>query len=170
MSQGPLPTDTEFPPPSLDAWRRLVEKDLKGKPFTSLQSSLEGGLSLKPLYTSQDVTSPAEPPGVAPYVRGAQPLGHTEGGWTLCQEYAGPDLASTAEALRNDLERGAQGVWLLLDAPHGVDVKDAASLERLLAGARWSARPCTWSPRATCSPPPPCCSRSRTRGAFRARP
>ena len=133
MSQGPLPTDTEFPPPSLDAWRRLVEKDLKGKPFTSLQSPLEGGLSLKPLYTPQDVPSPAEPPGVVPYVRGTAPLGHTEGGWTVCQEYAGPDVASTAAALRNDLERGAQGVWLLLDAPHGIDVKDAAAMERLLA-------------------------------------
>jgi methylmalonyl-CoA mutase len=133
MSREPLPIATEFPPPSLDTWRRLVEKDLKGKPFTSLQSSLEGGLTLKPLYTSEDAPSPVEPPGVAPYVRGTHPLGHTEGGWTICQEYAGPDVASTAEALRTDLERGAQGAWLLLDAPHGIDVRDAATLRRLLA-------------------------------------
>jgi methylmalonyl-CoA mutase len=133
MPQVPPPSPTDFPPPSLDAWRKLVEKDLKGKPFTSLQSNLEGGLSLQPLYTPQDAPPPVEPPGVAPYVRGTQPLGHTEGGWTVCQEYAGPDAASTAEALRTDLERGGQGVWLLLDAPHGVDVKDAAALEQLLA-------------------------------------
>ncbi|NPC77767.1 methylmalonyl-CoA mutase, partial [Pyxidicoccus fallax] len=133
MSREPLPIAAEFPPPSLDAWRKLVEKDLKGKPFSSLQSPLEGGLSLKPLYTSEDVPSPVEPPGVAPYVRGTQPLGHTEGGWTVCQEYAGPDVDSTAESLRTDLERGAMGVWLLLDAPYGVDVKDAATLKRLLA-------------------------------------
>ncbi|QSQ26215.1 methylmalonyl-CoA mutase small subunit [Pyxidicoccus parkwayensis] len=133
MSQVPPPSAKDFPPPSTDAWRRLVEKDLKGKPFSSLQSSLEGGLSLQPLYTSQEAPTPAEPPGVVPYVRGTQPLGHTEGGWTVCQEYAGPDVASTAEALRTDLERGAQGVWLLLDAPHGVDVKDAAALKQVLA-------------------------------------
>lgn len=134
MSQVPPPSASDFPPPSLDAWRKLVEKDLKGKPFSSLQSSLEGGLTLQPLYTPQDAPSPVEPPGVVPYVRGTQPLGHTEGGWTVCQEYAGPDAASTAEVLRNDLERGGQGIWLLLDSPYGVDVKDAAAMERLLAG------------------------------------
>ena len=133
MSRVPLPTATEFPPPSLDAWRKLVEKDLKGKPFSSLQSPLEGGLSLQPLYTPQEAPAPAEPPGVAPYVRGTQPLGHTEGGWTVCQEYAGPAVDATAEALRTDLERGGQGVWLLLDAPYGLDVQDAATLKRLLA-------------------------------------
>ncbi|MCP3142207.1 methylmalonyl-CoA mutase subunit beta [Pyxidicoccus xibeiensis] len=133
MSQVPPPSAADFPPPSLDAWRRLVEKDLKGKPFSTLQSSLEGGLSLQPLYTPQDAPSPVEPPGVAPYVRGTHPLGHTEGGWTVCQEYAGTDVATTAAALRDDLERGAQGVWVLLDAPHGVDVKDQAAMERLLA-------------------------------------
>lgn len=133
MSRVPLPTAAEFPPPSLDAWRQLVEKDLKGKPFTSLQSPLEGGLTLQPLYTPQGAPAPTEPPGVAPYVRGTQPLGHTEGGWTVCQEYAGPGVDSTASALRTDLERGGQGIWLLLDAPHGVDVPDAATLGRLLA-------------------------------------
>lgn len=133
MADVPLHIATDFPPPSVEEWRRLVDKDLKGKPFTVLQSPLEGGLSLQPLYTPQDAPAPSEPPGVAPYVRGTHPLGHTEGGWTVCQEYAGPDVAGTADALRDDLERGAQGVWLLLDAPHGLDVKDAATLERLLA-------------------------------------
>ncbi|NRD44425.1 methylmalonyl-CoA mutase family protein [Corallococcus exiguus] len=132
MADVPL-TAADFPPPSVEEWRRLVDKDLKGKPFTVLQSPLEGGLSLQPLYTPQDAPAPSEPPGVAPYVRGTQPLGHTEGGWLLCQEYAGPDVAVTADALRDDLERGTQGVWLLLDAPHGLDVKDEATLARLLA-------------------------------------
>ncbi|MFB1483868.1 methylmalonyl-CoA mutase family protein [Corallococcus sp. RDP092CA] len=131
MADVPL-TAAEFPPPSVEEWRRLVDKDLKGKPFTVLQSPLEGGLSLQPLYTSQDAPAPAEPPGVAPYVRGTHALGHTEGGWLLCQEYAGPDVGATAEALREDLERGTQGVWLLLDAPLGLEVGDEATLERLL--------------------------------------
>ncbi len=125
-------TAADFPPPSVEEWRRLVDKDLKGKPFTVLQSPLEGGLSLQPLYTSQDAPAPSEPPGVAPYVRGTHALGHTEGGWLLCQEYAGPDVGATAGALRDDLERGTQGVWLVLDVPLGLDVKDASTLERLL--------------------------------------
>ncbi|NRD68814.1 hypothetical protein HRD49_44585, partial [Corallococcus exiguus] len=50
MADVPL-TAADFPPPSVEEWRRLVDKDLKGKPFTVLQSPLEGGLSLQPLYT-----------------------------------------------------------------------------------------------------------------------
>ncbi|MCY1035248.1 methylmalonyl-CoA mutase family protein [Corallococcus sp. BB11-1] len=146
MSSEPLPIATQFPPPPVEEWRRLVDKDLKGKPFTVLQSPLEGGLSLQPLYTPQDAPAPSEPPGVAPYVRGTHPLGHTEGGWVVCQEYAGPDVARTAEALHNDLERGSQGVWLVLDAPHGVEVKDAATLERLLANVPLDRTPVHFEP------------------------
>ncbi|WP_434391190.1 methylmalonyl-CoA mutase family protein [Melittangium boletus] len=136
MSREPLPIAKDFPAPSEEAWRKLVDKDLKGKPFTSLQSPLEGGLSLQPLYTQRDAAStpPPEPPGVAPYVRGNHPLGHTEGGWLLCQEYREPDVARAAEALRVDLERGTQGVWLHL-GERGIPVKDAADLARLLAHA-----------------------------------
>ncbi|ATB39680.1 methylmalonyl-CoA mutase [Cystobacter fuscus] len=135
MSQVPLHIATDFPAPSVDDWRRLVDKDLKGKPFTSLQSSLEGGLSLRPLYTPEDAsgTPPPEPPGVAPYVRGTHPLGLTEGGWLVCQEYSEPDVALASEAIRVDLERGSLGVWLCLGESRGIRVTDLASLERLLA-------------------------------------
>lgn len=63
MAQEPLHIASEFPAPSVEDWRRLVDKDLKGKPFTALQSQLEGGLSLQPLYTQQDAA--VAPPGVA---------------------------------------------------------------------------------------------------------
>lgn len=135
MSQEPLRIATDFASPSVEDWRRLVVKDLKGKPFSSLQSPLEGGLLLQPLYTGQDVAAlpPPSPPGVAPYVRGIHPLGLTEGGWMVCQEYTEPDAALAAEALRVDLERGAWGVWLCLGEAYGIRVKDAAGMERLLA-------------------------------------
>jgi methylmalonyl-CoA mutase len=135
MSQEPLRIATDFSPPSVEDWRRLVDKDLKGKPFTSLQSPLEGGLLLQPLYTEQDAAKlpPPASPGVAPYMRGIHPLGLTEGGWMVCQEYTEPDAALAAEAIRVDLERGAWGVWLCLGEAHGIPVKDAAGMERLLA-------------------------------------
>ncbi|MET0405857.1 MAG: methylmalonyl-CoA mutase family protein [Cystobacter sp.] len=135
MSQVPLHIATDFSAPSVDDWRRLVDKDLKGKPFTSLQSALEGGLSLQPLYTQGDPAAvpPPEPPGVAPYVRGTNPLGLTEGGWLICQEYSEADVALASEALRVDLERGALGVWLCLGDARGIRVKTPADLERLLA-------------------------------------
>ncbi|WNG26976.1 methylmalonyl-CoA mutase [Cystobacter fuscus] len=150
MSQVPLHIATDFPAPSVDDWRRLVDKDLKGKPFTSLQSSLEGGLSLRPLYTPEDAagTPPPEPPGVAPYVRGTQPLGLTEGGWLVCQEYSEPDVALASEAIRVDLERGALGVWLCLGESRGIRVADPASLERLLAHVPLDRTPVYLEPEA----------------------
>ncbi|MCP3164092.1 methylmalonyl-CoA mutase subunit beta [Myxococcus qinghaiensis] len=140
MSQVPLHIATEFPARSLEEWRRLVDKDLKGKPFTSLQSPLDGGLTLQPLYASQDA-APPPPPGVAPYVRGTQALGHTEGGWLVCQEYAEPDIAIAAEAIRNDLERGTLAVWLCLGPTRGIPVKDEATMERLLSSVLLARTP-----------------------------
>ncbi|GHG92331.1 methylmalonyl-CoA mutase family protein [Comamonas sp. JC664] len=136
MAQEPLQIASEFPAPSVDDWRRLVDKDLKGKPFSVLQSQLEGGLSLQPLYTQQDAASAqTEPPGVAPYLRGTQALGLTEGGWMPCQEYSEPDVTQAANAIRTDLERGTWGVWLHLGETHGIRVPDAAAMGRLLAHA-----------------------------------
>ncbi|QDF03745.1 methylmalonyl-CoA mutase subunit beta [Myxococcus xanthus] len=142
MAQEPLHIASEFPAPSVEDWRRLVDKDLKGKPFTALQSQLEGGLSLQPLYTQQDAAvAPPEPPGVAPYVRGTQALGLTEGGWVVCQEYSEPDVTQAAEAIRTDLDRGGWGVWLHLGDTHGVRVPDAEALRRLLAHAPLDTTP-----------------------------
>jgi len=136
MAQEPLHIASEFPAPSLEDWRRLVDKDLKGKPFSVLQSQLEGGLSLQPLYTQQEgPAAPPEPPGVAPYVRGTQSLGLTEGGWMPCQEYSEPDVSRAAEAIRTDLDRGTWGVWLHLGEARGIRVPDAAAMQRLLAHA-----------------------------------
>ncbi|XXF80793.1 methylmalonyl-CoA mutase family protein [Myxococcaceae bacterium GXIMD 01537] len=150
MPQEPLHIATEFPAPSLEQWRQLVDKDLKGKPFASLQSALEGGLSLKPLYTQQDTAGgpPSEPPGVAPYLRGTHPLGHTEGGWMVCQEYAEPDVTQAVEAIRVDLDRGAWGIWLCLGSAHGIPVADADAMERLLASVPLAKTPVHLEPEA----------------------
>jgi len=143
MSQTPLHIAQDFPPTSVEEWRRLVDKDLKGKPFTSLQSALEGGLTLQPLYSREDAgtTAPPEPPGVAPFLRGTRPLGLTEGGWLVCQEYSEPDVAVAAEAIRVELERGVSGLWLCLGETQGMRVRDASDMERLLAHVPLSKTP-----------------------------
>ncbi|MCP3100368.1 methylmalonyl-CoA mutase subunit beta [Myxococcus sp. K15C18031901] len=150
MSQVPLHIAQEFKAPSVDEWRRLVDKDLKGKPFTVLQSALEGGLTLQPLYTQADAAQATpESPGVAPYVRGTQPLGQTEGGWLVCQEYAEPDVVAAAEALRVDLDKGALAVWLCLGEAQGIPVRSQGDLERLLAPVRLAETPVHLEPEAT---------------------
>jgi methylmalonyl-CoA mutase len=143
MSQTPLHIAQDFPPTSVEEWRRLVDKDLKGKPFTSLQSALEGGLTLQPLYAREDAGSaaPPEPPGVAPFLRGTHALGLTEGGWLVCQEYSEPDVATAAEAIRVDLDRGVSGLWLCLGETQGIRVRNAADMERLLAHVPLSRTP-----------------------------
>ncbi|AKJ00694.1 Methylmalonyl-CoA mutase [Archangium gephyra] len=120
-----------------------MDKDLKGKPFTSLQSALEGGLTLQPLYSQADAgtATPPEPPGVAPFLRGTHALGLTEGGWLVCQEYSEPEVATAAEAIRVDLDRGVSGVWLRLGETQGVRVRNAADMERLLAHVPLSKTP-----------------------------
>jgi methylmalonyl-CoA mutase len=134
MSQTPLRIAADFPPSPVEEWRRLVEKELKGKPFTSLQTPLEGGVTLQPLGTPEaGAPLSPEPPGVAPFVRGTRPLGLSEGGWEVCQEYAHPDPAAAAEAIRGELDRGVQGLWLLVGETSGVRLREAADLERLLA-------------------------------------
>ncbi|HZH76726.1 MAG TPA: methylmalonyl-CoA mutase family protein [Archangium sp.] len=143
MSQTPLHIAQDFPPTSVEEWRRLVDKDLKGKPFTSLQSALEGGLTLQPLYSREDAgtAAPPEPPGVAPFLRGTRSLGLTEGGWLVCQEYSEPDVAVAAEAIRVELERGVSGLWLCLGETQGTRVRDASDMERLLAHVPLSKTP-----------------------------
>ncbi len=143
MSQTPLHIAQDFPPTSVEEWRRLVDKDLKGKPFTSLQSALEGGLTLQPLYSREDAASvaPPEAPGVAPFLRGTRPLGLTEGGWLVCQEYSEPDVAIAAEAIRVELARGVSGLWLCLGETQGIRVREASEMERLLAHVPLSKTP-----------------------------
>jgi methylmalonyl-CoA mutase len=143
MSQTPLHIAQDFPPTSVEEWRRLVDKDLKGKPFTSLQSALEGGLTLQPLYAQAEAgaAAPPEPPGVAPFLRGTHPLGLTEGGWLVCQEYSEPDVAAAAEALRVDLDRGVSGLWLRLGETQGIQVRDVSGMERLLTHVPLSKTP-----------------------------
>jgi len=143
MSQTPLHIAQDFPPTSVEEWRRLVDKDLKGKPFTSLQSALEGGLTLQPLYSQAEAgaAAPPEPPGVTPFLRGTHLLGLTEGGWLVCQEYSEPDVAAAAEVIRVDLDRGVSGLWLRLGETQGIQVRDAAGMERLLAHVSLSKTP-----------------------------
>jgi methylmalonyl-CoA mutase len=62
MAEEPTPIPNAFAPVSRDAWQAQVEADLKGKPLSSLNTTLEPGITLSPLYTAADV--PAQPAGL----------------------------------------------------------------------------------------------------------
>ena len=129
-----------FPPPSLEQWRALVDKDLKGAPFAKklVTRTLEG-IEIQPLYTRADLAAPAAAagwPGQAPFTRGAQGNDAVPG-WDIRQEVTHPDLTTAALQVRQELARGADSVQLALDpaGATGVAVRSAGDLDLVLAGA-----------------------------------
>ncbi len=130
-------SDTErlnaFPPVAKSEWLAKVEADLRGGSPDRLRSQLPSGIELEPLYTASD--APPEPgfPGAYPFVRGAAPLG----GWLIRQEYDDPRHVVCKQQITEDLQRGAEAVWLPIGPRHGAraltidalgDVLDAVDL------------------------------------------
>ncbi|MFI0776720.1 methylmalonyl-CoA mutase family protein [Streptomyces sp. NPDC021212] len=119
-----LPLADEFPDVTRDEWHRLVEGVLRktgasdatgASAEAALATEVEDGITVRPLYTSQD--APQDPghsgyPGFAPYLRGARPAGSAASGWDVRQRHAHPDAGTTNRAVLADLENGAGSVWL----------------------------------------------------------
>ncbi|RME20420.1 MAG: methylmalonyl-CoA mutase [Deltaproteobacteria bacterium] len=134
---APMPTSTGPMQVDLATWRRLVERDLRGRDFESVLVRRDvDGLETQPLYTEDDVAglAPAGLPGHAPWTRGRRPRGR----WRIVQQVLEPELAAARDQVRDELEHGADGVLLSLDIAGrgyaGVRTPLAASLRQLLGG------------------------------------
>lgn len=135
-----LPADglslaAEFPDPAHEQWQSLVEgvlrksgKDVSGSAAEeALSTTVEDGLTTRPLYTSRDDAPDAGLPGFAPFTRGGKPAGSTAGGWGVRQRHTIPDPARLNEAVLADLENGVTSLWLTVgDAGGGVPVSGLA--------------------------------------------
>ncbi|WP_151720358.1 methylmalonyl-CoA mutase [Gemmobacter serpentinus] len=102
----------------IDTWRKLAEKELKGKsPDTLIWDTLEG-IPVKPLYTAADVEGlpqMGEVPGVAPFTRGVRATMYAGRPWTI-RQYAGFSTAEESNAFyRKALAAGQQGVSVAFD-------------------------------------------------------
>jgi len=110
---------SEFPVPSLEAWKEEVVRLLKGAPFEKkMFTATYEGITLKPIYTAEDTKDlPFQDtlPGEWPYLRGTEALGKRLNGWLIAQELPFADPKDFNEALRQDLERGQNAVTILLD-------------------------------------------------------
>jgi methylmalonyl-CoA mutase len=122
----------EFPAPSLEAWRALSEKALKGRSgaFTTYD-----GIEIAPLCTAAD----------APELLTARPEPGPDRGrpWDLRTVVEHPDpSAANAQALE-DLKDGARSLLLRLDptGEAGVAAVDHDSLQQLLAGVLLDVAP-----------------------------
>lgn len=121
----------EFPVPTYDEWKAVVEKDLKGEPFEKkLLTKTYEGITLQPIYTRKDVENLPQvnnTPGYQYYVRGTKASGYLAKSWDIAQElpYSLPEDFN--EALKHDLAKGQTAVNILLDkaTQAGIDADKA---------------------------------------------
>lgn len=134
----PLDLKKEFRAPSLEEWRGVVDKDLKGADFERklVWKTLEG-IDVQPLYTREDLKSVKHLnglPGFAPYTRGTQPLSGVAHHWQIRQDsmLAAPEEVNAA--VHDGLARGQTAIGIRLDnaARQGYDGDSAEARE--LAG------------------------------------
>ncbi|MGE5784172.1 MAG: methylmalonyl-CoA mutase family protein [Myxococcales bacterium] len=112
-----VPSLAAFAPPTREQWLALVEKDLKGAPFEKrLVTQLIEGLTVQPLYTSDDAPAPDALglPGQAPFVRGSAALRSGGAGWSIVPEHRHPLPDEANRAILSDIRRGADGVVVRL--------------------------------------------------------
>ena len=101
-----------------DAWRKLAEKELRGRSIEDLTWKTIEGIDVKPLYTAEDVEGLAHMggiPGAAPFTRGVKATMYAGRPWTI-RQYAGFSTAEDSNAFyRRNLDAGQQGVSVAFD-------------------------------------------------------
>ena len=107
-----------FDKSSIDDWRKLAEKELKGRSPEELVRETPEGISVKPIYTADDLEGLnhlGTIPGVAPYVRGPRATMYTGRPWTV-RQYSGFSTAEESNAFyRKNLEAGQMGLSIAFD-------------------------------------------------------
>ena len=102
----------------LGAWRKLAEKELKGRDPDSLTWDTLEGIKVKPLYTAEDTATLPHMggvPGVGPFTRGVRATMYAGRPWTI-RQYAGFSTAEESNAFyRKALAAGQQGVSVAFD-------------------------------------------------------
>ncbi|MFH2218584.1 MAG: methylmalonyl-CoA mutase [Pseudomonadota bacterium] len=104
--------------PDLQKWKELAEKQLRGKPIEDLNWTTPEGITVKPLYTAEDLEDMAHVntlPGFAPYVRGPMATMYAGRPWTV-RQYAGFSTARESnEFYRKNLSAGQTGLSVAFD-------------------------------------------------------
>jgi len=110
---------TEFPPVTYEAWRKLVEAELKGAPFDKkMFMPTYEGITLQPIYRREDAANLPHVnsfPGFAPFVRGATASGIVRKPWDVSQELAFSSPTEFNQAARNSISRGLNALNVVLD-------------------------------------------------------
>ncbi len=104
--------------PEKDKWVELATKELRGKPLESLERKTPEGITVKPLYTAEDLEeldAVNSLPGFAPYVRGPKATMYAGRPWTI-RQYSGFSTAAESNAFyRRNLAAGQKGLSVAFD-------------------------------------------------------
>ncbi|MFO8049533.1 MAG: methylmalonyl-CoA mutase [Desulfosudaceae bacterium] len=100
-------------------WKELAEKELKGKPVESLHRETPEGITIKPLYTREDLADLENQvdtiPGADPFTRGVRATMYTGRPWTI-RQYAGFSTARESnEFYKRNLAAGQKGLSVAFD-------------------------------------------------------
>jgi len=113
-------SDTIYDPDEAtpEAWRKLAEKQLKGRDPETLVWQTPEDIPVKPLYTAADTAELPyvdTMPGLSPYIRGPQATMYAGRPWTI-RQYAGFSTAEESNAFyRKALAAGGQGISVAFD-------------------------------------------------------
>jgi methylmalonyl-CoA mutase len=101
-----------------DDWRKIAERELRGRPLEDLTWQTLEGIEVQPLYTEEDVADVPHMgsiPGAAPFTRGVKATMYAGRPWTI-RQYAGFSTAEESNAFyRRNLAAGQQGVSVAFD-------------------------------------------------------
>ncbi|MCW1382416.1 methylmalonyl-CoA mutase [Novosphingobium sp. KCTC 2891] len=93
-------------------WQTAAAKEVKGK---NLDWQTPEGITVKPLYTAEDVTEDPGLPGFAPFTRGVRASMYAGRPWTI-RQYAGFSTAEESNAFyRRNLAAGQKGLSVAFD-------------------------------------------------------
>ena len=109
---------TEFPKKTLDDWRALAGREMKGADPDGLVWRTPEGLDVKPLYTAADLEGLEQIqtlPGFPPFLRGPRATMYAYRPWTI-RQYAGFSTAEESNAFyREGLRNGQMGLSVAFD-------------------------------------------------------
>ncbi|MBT9490742.1 MAG: methylmalonyl-CoA mutase, partial [Rubrivivax sp.] len=110
--------DHSFTPATLAQWQAAAAKSAPGGDVQALNWVTPEGLTLKPLYTAEDLQGLPHTntlPGFEPFIRGPQATMYSVRPWTI-RQYAGFSTAEESNAFyRRALAAGGQGVSVAFD-------------------------------------------------------
>jgi len=102
----------------MNKWEEMAAREIKGTPLTSLNWETPEGITVKPIYTAEDLEGLENVntlSGMAPYLRGPSATMYANRAWTI-RQYAGFATAKASnEFYRKNLAAGQTGLSVAFD-------------------------------------------------------